>query len=289
LGKTPMTQDLVAWFGPVADFQVPGATVPGAREKFFGCHGAFRPPICNDIAWSFKGTDGRSLPGMVRRAGTTMDETGRIFLGAFSAGGKVVRRLLFESEDRARIKAVLLSDATYASWRDAQKRIPLVQDQLVRFGAEVATGRSGQLFVATASPSPNFELPTGVEVLRQLRAEIEERVGARFSRLDHFFGIEPAPEAAYRLGDVILAEYPMEPLGHKHTEIAPQVWQKILLPWLAQPEAGPETEQPPEPVPSEPPEAPIESLDTELLVFGLTALAGYVAFRWLIGGRWMGQ
>jgi len=277
--------DLVAWFGPVAQFQVPGATVPGAREKFFGCHGAHQAPICNDIAWSFHDADGRSLPTMAARAGVPDGELGDVFLGAFSAGGKVVRRLLFDPRDRARVRAVLLSDATYAGWRDPAARIPLVQAQLVRFGAECSSGTSGQLFVATASPSPNFALPTGVEVLQQLRREIEEATGRSFKRIEPFYGIDPAPENAYKLGDVILAEYPMKPLGHKHTEIAPQLWQRILLPWL-EAQSRPVPEPVPEPVrePVREP-VPVQSMDVEWLVFGAVALASYVAFRWFTGGR----
>jgi hypothetical protein len=279
--------DLVAWFGPVAQFQVPGATVPGAREKFWGCHGAQIKPICNDIAWSFKGADGRSLPTMASRAGVPEGELGDVFLGAFSAGGKVVRSLLLDPQDRARVRAVMLHDATYASWRDAQKRIPLIQDQLVRFGVELSGGDSGQLFVATASPSPNYALPTGVEVLQQLRKEIEEQSGKRFAKLDEFYGIDPAPEAAYKLGDVILAEYPMKPLGHKHTDIAPQVWQRITLPWLeAQrrvyplPPPLPEPEQEPGPRPED--EPPLESMDGKVAAFLAAAAGAYVLMRWLV-------
>lgn len=263
--------------------------MPGAKEKFFGCHGAYQTPICSDIAWSFHDADGRSLPTMASRSGVPADELADVFLGAFSAGGKVVRRLLLDPRDRARIRAVLLSDATYASWRDKAARIPLVQDQLVRFGAELSSGTSGQLFVATASPSPNGSMPTGVEVLQQLRKEIEEATGLSFERIESFYGIDPAPDNAYKLGDVIFAEYPMEPLGHKHTDIAPQLWQRILHPWL---EAGsrPLPEPVPEPLPEPGPaaEKPLESLDTHWLVFGLSALASYAAFRWFSSGRRFG-
>lgn len=229
-----MFKDLVVWFGPVADFQVPGATVPGAERKFFGCYGKDKSPVCSDIAWSFHDVDGRSLPRMVKMATDhTIEETGDIFLGAFSAGGGVVRDILRNEHDPVRIKAIMFSDATYSSaWADKKKRIPIVQDSLIRWCVRLVEGPGDQLFVATASPAPNYNYATGVEVLRELRNQVELNTGQKFEELGHFYGIKPAPDHAYRLGTVILAEYPMEPIGHKHTEIAPQVWQNILLPWL---------------------------------------------------------
>jgi hypothetical protein len=109
-----------------------------------------------------------------------------------------------------------------------------------------------------------------VENLRRLRADIEEQSGQRFEELDHFFGVDPAPEHAYQLGNVILAEFPQEPLGHKHTRIAGQVWENIIQPWLA----GVAPQPGPQPGPAEPVQQPVS-----WLWFGAAALAGYALSR----------
>jgi hypothetical protein len=260
-------RDLVVWTGPVALYQVPGATVSPypdpPLETSVGCTGdGSTPPKCSDAAWALRSAGGGSiLEGMAKKVGTTLSEVQDVFVGAFSAGGGVVSRMLNIPHDRDRVKAVMLSDATYtAAWKDKKNRIPIVSQTIVDFAIQVASADE-QLFVATASPSPNFEWATGVENLREYRRQIEEQTGWQFEQLDHFYGIDPAPDAAYQLGNVIFAEYPMKPLGHGHTSIADQVWQKILQPWLdAQrqkepPGPGPPGPQPPgpgEPGPDQP-------------------------------------
>jgi hypothetical protein len=214
------------------------------------------------------------LPGLVQAAGLSSTSVGDVFLGAFSAGGALYRRLLENPTDRRRVKGLLLADATYASWADKRNRIPAVHQALVDFGVELASSND-QLWVATASPAPNYDLPTGVEVLREYRKRIEQQTGRQFERLGDFYGIDPQPEAAYRLGNVVFAEYPMKPLGHGHTKIADQVWQNILWPWLtAQRQGRPEPPAPGIPW-VEPAKAPW--LDLASLLVG--AAAGYLAVK----------
>lgn len=282
-----MPQDLVVWFGPVGKHQVTGATVPGAVEHFIQCVGAGAEPLCKSVAASLLDPSGRRLPMLCRKAGLEPSQVRNVFLGAFSAGGGVVRALLEHPDDRRAIRAVLLADATYsATWADQRARVPVVQEPLVAFATELARGGTGQLLVATASPSPNYEYATGVEVLRALRAEVERRTGLQFKRLDSFFGIQPEPEAAYQLGDVILAEYPMQPLGHGgHAGLAPQVWQRILLPWL---ERGWEvgttrTPAPGAPAPATP--SPVGSVVGRVVAFVGGAAVGAGATWWLLRGR----
>lgn len=222
--------DLVVWAGPVASFQLPGATVPGAKTLFLGCRGdkgphAWCPAVGDELAPS------PSL--LLDRANVSRANLGRLFLGAFSAGGSVLRRLLANSDYRDLTTAVMLSDATFtASWANAARREPPPIEPFVLWALDVLEASGEKLFVATASPSPNAEWATGVENLQALRTEIEKRSGRRFARLSGFFGVDPAPAAAYQLGGVILAEYPMRPLGHDHVKIAGQVWRNILQPFL---------------------------------------------------------
>lgn len=221
-------RDVVIWTGPVNFSQVKGATLPDAYEINEGCFGD-RPPHCmHRVA---------PIPALLARHNVPIEDTRDIVIGAFSAGGSLVKRLMLEPDNRARTAAVHLADATYtASWENKQGRRPPPIEGYVRYALDAIDGP--HLFVATASPIPNKTWASGVENLQRLREEIETRSGRKFVELDHFFGIDPAPDHAYQLGNVILAEYPLKPLGHGHTTIAGQVWEKIIRPWLAQPSRG---------------------------------------------------
>lgn len=224
--------DVVIWTGPVNFEQVgPGATLPGAREINIGCFGD-RPPHCPSIAEGMRDGDGRMLPRLLSKYGLAEGELGVFAIGAFSAGGSLVKRLLLDERDRASIDVVHLADASYtSSWQDERQRIPPPIEGYVRYALDAISGP--HLFVATASPIPNKSWASGVENLQRLRAEVERQSGRSFERLRGFYGIEPGPDAAYRLGGVILGEYPLKPIGHGHNAIASQVWDKIIKPWLA--------------------------------------------------------
>ncbi len=277
-------QDLVVWTGPVNLQQAAGATVTGALAKAFPCVGALSTPLCSDFSWSLKTADGRRLPQLAARCGTSLDAVGDLFLGAFSAGGAVVRDLVSNEVDRARVRAVMLADATYSgAWVDHEHRTPLVNDFWIQWGERLANGPGDQLWVATASPSPNFDQATGVETLAEIRRQIELRTGNTFTKLDHFYGVSPGPEAAYQLGSIVFAEYPLDPLGHGgHVEIAGQVWQKILWPWLNRLRAGGGGQLPGQ----EPVEQPVE-LGGMMMRAGAAAL-GVLVGRAVVRAVWRG-
>jgi pimeloyl-ACP methyl ester carboxylesterase len=225
--------DFVAWFGPVAAFQVPGAVLPGAETMFFSCTGdGAVAPRCADMAASLGYPKFSMLDDAAEQVKLGDSTLGAVVLVAYSAGGAVIRRLLERPEDRQRVGAVVLLDATYSDW--ASPGVPRIEPSWVDFGAEVAADPS-RLFVATASPSPNHGLPTAVETLREMRSQIERRVGKPFEKLSHFAGIEPSPEAAYRLGGIWFAEYGMQPLGHGHHQLAKQVFERLVVPWRTDP------------------------------------------------------
>jgi hypothetical protein len=220
---------LVVWTGPVANFQVKGATVPGAKELFLSCYGD-KPPHCPTIGTQIAGSP--SL--LLAKAGLDESELGGLFFGAFSAGGSLIKRVMMNEAYRSLTTSVHLADAMWtASWKDKVARIPLPDEGFVRFGADVATGSGDKLFIATVSPRPNKQWATGVENLRAVKAAIEERTGRLFVSRGDFFGIDPQPDHVYQLGNVIFAEFAEHPLGHGHHAIAGQVWEKIIQPWLA--------------------------------------------------------
>jgi len=220
--------DLVVWTGPVGAFQVPGATVPGARELFIGCYGD-RQPHCPTIGTSLM----FGLPALLAKAHMTEEQLDGLFFGAFSAGGSVVKRLLSNANYRKATTAVHLADATYTSgWVDKANRIPPAIAGFVEYAVDVIEGPGDKLFIATASPNPNYEWASGIENLQAMRRAIEERTGQQFQRVEGL-GIDKEPEYAYRLGNVIFGEYSgASNIGHGHTILAGQIWQNIINPWL---------------------------------------------------------
>lgn len=282
-----LKQSLVIWMGPVAPFQVPGATVPGAKVTNVGCLGD-RAPNCVYIADGLKDAEGRRMPGLLRRLKIDPASVSDIFIGAFSAGGALAKRLLLHPADRAMVKAVMLSDATYTGWDKEHRPVPA--EGFVAYGVEVVQG-APRMLVATASTSPNKSYPNGVESMLAVRDEIARRTGQRYEQVaGQWAGIDPPPVAAWRLGNTMFADYQMK-IGHAHPKIAGQVWQSFLLPWLAQPLPLP---MPPSPVPLlerpkvEEPE--VEVIDWGLVVGTLVAasITSYVIVRWLRNSQGQG-
>lgn len=262
---------LVVWTGPVYSAQVPGATVPGAKELFLGCRGDVAPPHphCPAIGNQLMG----SPSSLYQRAGLPA-KPDELVLAAFSAGGSVLKRLLSMPAYRRDTTAVALFDATYiASW--ASKGVAPPIGGFVAYAAEVAGSGDGKMFVATASPMPNKNWPTGVQTLQAIRKAVEERTGRQFVRRADFFGVTPAPAEVFQLGNVIFAEYPAKPLGHGHTSIAGQVFEKIINPWLAR--RAPSVHPPGQPPPAMPVPAP-ESVSQAVSV-ALGVAIGYLLVR----------
>jgi hypothetical protein len=167
----------------------------------------------------------------------TVDE---LYIGAYSAGGSVAKRLAESEQDRRKIRVMHLADATYTSqWESEAVRRPPAIEGFVKYALDAIDGP--HLLVATASPVPNGYWATGVENLQRLREEVEKRSGHQFEKVE--LELSPSPEAAYQLGNVILAEYPYVPLAHNHQQLSGQIWHTIVLPWLdsstARPGFGP--------------------------------------------------
>jgi hypothetical protein len=224
-----MSAKIVIWSGPVNLSQVKGATVPGARAYALPCTGN-GDPSCVEIADDFADAEGRRLPHLFQQMGISNQNEDLIF-GAFSAGGSMVKRLLLHEADRQQVRAVLLADATYTDWVTPAQ--PLAPEGFVLFCLDAIVDR--KLFVATASSSPNKSLPTGSQTLAAIRKEVERRSGREFASFVLPGGIEPAPAEAWRLGNVILADFKSKITHTEHaTKLAAPMWQRFLLPWLAE-------------------------------------------------------
>jgi len=260
--------DLVVWAGPVAEFQVPGATVPGVERRFIPCVGD-KTPNCPAIAEGWTDAEGRRLPRMLEQLGYREDQIDNLYLGAFSAGGSVWKRLLMHPDDRAKVRAVMLADATYSS--------PSIQpiEGFVRYGVDALNG--DKMFVATASASPNKNYGTGEQVLDATRQEIERRAGVSFTEGGQV-PIDKQPDRLYTYGDnIVFADYGWQGGGHGlHPKIAPQYWQNVLQPWLAAgPSSPPPGPGPGGPLPTVPPSAEPSGGLVSLAMFGAGMVLGW--------------
>jgi len=245
--------DVTFWTGPVSYAQTKDAIVPGSEHKVIECRGSDFTPLCRDLSASLLDVNGRRLPNLLIRLKVDVAHMRDLVLSAFSAGGSFLRGVVSHPADRAMIRAVMLADATYADWGNDKK--PMISQDWLNWGYELANG-ANKLWVATASPIPDRTRPSGVQVLQELRAKLEQKVGRSFEPIPDFFGIDPKPDAAYRLGNVVFAEYPEAPVHHGgHVDLAKQTFSKILVPWLAAggsfgPAVVPPPVPPPEPLPT---------------------------------------
>jgi hypothetical protein len=102
----------------------------------------------------------------------------------------------------------------------------------VLYGMDTLADPSRHFFVATASSVPNKTLPSGSQTLAALRQEIERRSGFTFE--DVMLPLSPPPDQAWRLGNIVFADYGFRITHPEHaTLIAPQVWNTLLADWLS--------------------------------------------------------
>lgn len=222
----------VIWFGPVNGFQVKGATVDDAAPCFVTCtgDGSDGTPTCGARADAWKDPAGRRLPALFQKL--KIDESGvsRLYLGAFSAGGQCIKRIALSAEDRSKIHAILLSDATYTiEWLDQKKGTTKPIEGFLKFALDCLS--DGRLFLATASSSPNKAYPSGSQSLDGLRRGIEAASGSTFEDAANdpiWQGLKP-PASAVRLRNVIFADFGT---AYKHGEhatvLAPILWPRAI-------------------------------------------------------------
>lgn len=222
----------VIWFGPVNGMQVKGATVDGAKPCFVTCtgDGSDGKPTCGARADAWKDASGRRLPCLFQKLAIEENDVQRLYLGAFSAGGQCVKRIAQSAEDRAKIHAILLSDATYTTeWLDRKAGTTKPIEGFLRFALDCVA--DGRLFLATASGAPNKEYPSGAQSLDGLRRGIEAAAGCAFedAMADPIWqGLRP-PARAWRLRNVIFADFAG---AYKHgdhaTVLAPILWPRAI-------------------------------------------------------------
>lgn len=222
----------VVWFGPVNGMQVKGATAADATPHFVTCtgDGSDGQPTCGARAEAWIDPGGRRLPGLCKRLKVEEQDVDRLYLGAFSAGGQCIKRIATHPEDRAKIHAILLSDATYTTeWLDPKKGTTKPIEGFLRFALDCLS--DGRLFLATASSAPNKTHPSGSQTLDGLRRGVEAAAEATFedAASDPIWqGLRP-PAGAWRLRNVIFADFGGAYKHGEHaTALAPVLWPRAI-------------------------------------------------------------
>ena len=216
-------ESVIVWTGPISAMQAKPAVPPGWRLANITCTGD-GAPTCADIAERWTAND-RKLPGLMKAAKVRDGEA--LYLGAFSAGGQIVKRALKNAEDRARVRGVLLSDATYtATWGNAKKaKLGPMDEGFLLFAIDAV--RDGRPMLATVSSNPNKDMPSGAQTLRALKDELERR-GVLFDDAQSdplWLTLEREPIASWRANNVLLADFGDRYKHAEHAEeIAPAVW-----------------------------------------------------------------
>ena len=224
---SPLTP-LVLWAGPINESQAREATVDGAIRKFLVCTGdGAQPPKCLDLITFSDG--GRILPGLLRRLAIDESSVGDIYLGAFSAGGQIWKRLLENEQDRARVTGVMLHDAAYETGTESN---PRYVEGYVRFGVD-ALSDPKKFMLMTASRNPNFNYQSGAATLRATVSEIERRSGRKLDVDSTVSSGLPRPSRLWSKGNNIwLAQY--DDIGHGGlASNAPVYWTDLLQPWVS--------------------------------------------------------
>jgi len=182
-----------------------------------------------NLAMNSRDADGRMLPSLLRRYAKGI-EPEKVALAAYSAGWGLLDQVTRNDEDRARISALMLSDACFGGGKSGYKK----------FAPEAALGDK-LMVVSTAHTTPGT-YPSGRESWSMVWDYVQETTGKRPHEVTPR---EPAPKASggwWNMGDLYWGDYtvPGSPRnqGNDYTHeghhyLAPELWQAYLAPYLA--------------------------------------------------------
>jgi hypothetical protein len=210
----------IDWFG--RDVRI--VPIQGAGSSYFSA-----------LADQLRDSSGRILPALVRTyAKVELDQVDQIALAAYSAGHGLLNKVADVDADRARLSAMVLSDATFSGFSDPPKR------GYVAMGSDAARGE--RLFVSTASNSGGADYLTGRKSWLSVWNAVQATTGRRPRPV---VPKAPAPSASggwWRMGAFYWADYVVpgsadgagNDYSHAgHHDLAPLIWQAYLAPWFA--------------------------------------------------------
>lgn len=181
------------------------------------------------LAETLRDSSGRILPNLVKRYASGL-QIDKIALAAYSAGHGLLNKIADNDADRSAVDAMILSDATFNAFNTGPKR------GYVKYGIDAARGHG--LFVSTTANTSNGTHMTGRDSWLLVWESVQNQTGKRDRTVRPKF---PAPAASggwHKLGSKFYWGDYFSASGNDfshgdHHNIAPQIWQAYLAPYLA--------------------------------------------------------
>ncbi len=219
--------DLSLWLGPIASFQfLPKGwpAYPGSSVANFEVHTQAQAA---PLLASWLDSDGRYVPGMLRALGLDPSQVSRLFIGSFSAGHNIAKKITLHPDDRAMITALMLADSEQSSWQPGHT-LGVVPPGYLAYCQESAAG-APRLFCATASTATDGSYASSQATMDALLAEVTAEPSFSVGAPD----VSPAPTGVWALGNAITLSYGSSIAHDAHaTIVMPQLWQGLLTPWV---------------------------------------------------------
>ena len=209
----------IDWFG--RDVRI--IAIAGAGSSHF-----------SNLAESVRGRNGSILDGIVARyaRGISID---KIAFAAYSAGHGLLNKVGAEDQDRKRISAMILSDATFNAFDTPAKT------GYVKFGLDAARGK--RLMVSTTAHTTGGGHMTGRDSWRLVWNAVNDETWRWSRRVSPRSPAPPASGGWHKLGaDLFWGDYTTpgakantgNDITHEgHHNVAPLIWQAYLAPYLA--------------------------------------------------------
>lgn len=169
------------------------------------------------------------LPALLRKYARGLQPE-KVALAAYSAGWGALDIITRNEQDRARISALMLSDACFGGGKKGYKK----------FASEAARGDK-LMVVSTAHTTPGT-YPSGRESWSMVWEHVQETTGKRPHEVSPK---PPAPKASggwWNMGNLYWGDYTSPGSARntgndftheQHHYLAPELWQAYLAPYLA--------------------------------------------------------
>lgn len=183
------------------------------------------------LASSLRDAQGRMLPGLLRKyTPRGVAHIDKVALAAYSAGWGLLDKVAENAEDRARLSALMLSDACFGGSKNGYEA----------FATEAARGDK-LMVVSTAHTTPGT-YPSGRESWLMVWDEVQRRTGKHPRSVSPHSPAPPASGGWRSMGELYWGDYTQP--GSKRNEgndftheghhyLAPELWQAYLAPYLA--------------------------------------------------------
>lgn len=222
--------DIVFFAGPVAVHTAAFESIPWRRPTVVIPIQGSGSSYFAQLAEQLRSADGRILPALLQRYASGVPEVDKIALCAYSAGHGLLDRIFQVAEDRERINASVVSDATFSGLGAPPK------EGYVQFGSDAANGR--RLFVSTTANTTDGTHQTGRDSWLSIWREIELRTG-KVAHRNPREGEMPEPSGGvWGIGTALTWYDYADAAGHsdmthgEHHSLAAATWSAYLVPYF---------------------------------------------------------